>query len=89
MRREVRDRVLAAAEYVLRTGATVRGCAERLDVGKTTVHKDLRQRLPRLDPALARRVDAVLRRNLRERHIRGGRATRNKYRGETPTEERQ
>lgn len=78
---KVRERVLAEAAYVLRTGDTVRGCAARFDVGKTTVHKDMRQRLPRLDRALADRVEAVLMKNLRERHIRGGRATRRKYLG--------
>ena len=80
MKREVRDRVLAAAEYLLRTGDTVRGCAARFGVGKTTVHKDMHLRLPELDPALAERVDAVLSLNLSQRHIRGGRATKRKYR---------
>ena len=77
---EVRRRVLAEAAYVLKTGATVRACATRFGAGKTTVHKDLRQRLPMLNPALSRRVAAVLERNRRERHLRGGEATRRKYR---------
>ena len=81
MRREVSERVWAEAAYVLATGVTVRGCAERFGVGKTTVHKDLRLRLPELDRATARRVDAVLASNLSQRHIRGGQATRRKYRG--------
>ena len=81
MQSEVRERVLAAAEHVMKTGDTVRGCARRLGVSKTTIHKDLRLRLPALNPAMARRVDGVLRKNLRERHIRGGMATRRKYRG--------
>jgi len=78
--REVRERVWAEAAYVLATGATVRRCAEHFGVGKTTAHKDMRQRLPALDVALARRVDAVLARNLSQRHIRGGQATRKRYR---------
>lgn len=82
MRQEVRERVLAEAEYVLKREDTVRGCARRFGVGKTTAHKDLRERLPALNPALARRVDAVLRKNLSERHIRGGEATRRRYRGQ-------
>ena len=76
----MRERVLAEAEYILRTGDTVRSCAGRFGVGKTTVHKDMRERLPLLNPALARRAEAVLRRNLSERHIRGGAATQRKYR---------
>ena len=80
MVREVRERVMAEAAYVLATGGTVRRCAQRFGVGKTTVHKDLRQRLPALDAALARRVDAVLARNLSQRYIRGGQATRQRYR---------
>ena len=72
--------MLAEARYILERGATVRDCARRFGVGKTTVHKDMRRRLPALDAALAERVDAVLRNNLMERHLRGGAATRRKYR---------
>ena len=80
MRHEIQERVLAEASHILRTGDTVRGCAERFGVSKTTIHKDMRARLPALDREMARRVDGVLERNLRERHIRGGMATRRKYR---------
>ena len=80
MREDVRKRVLRAAEHILETGETVRACAARFGVSKTTVHKDLRERLPRLDAKLGVRVDEVLRRNLRERHLRGGDATREKFR---------
>jgi putative DeoR family transcriptional regulator (stage III sporulation protein D) len=76
----IAERVLEAAEYLLKTGATVRSCAKKFSVSKTTVHKDMRERLPQLQPEMARRVDEVLRVNLRERHIRGGMATRQKYR---------
>ena len=76
---KLRDRVLAEAEHILESGATVRGCAMAFGVGKTTVHKDMRQRLPDIDREKARRVDQVLRRNLLERHIRGGEATREMY----------
>jgi len=78
----VRQRVLQAARYILESGATVRSCARAFGVSKTTIHKDMRARLPCLDAALGRRVDAVLRKNLQERHLRGGAATRRKYRGE-------
>ena len=82
MKREVQTRVTGAARYILKTGATVRACAEVFGVSKTTIHKDMRERLPELSPSMARRVDAVLRKNRDERHIRGGQATREKYRQE-------
>ena len=75
-------RVTEAAKHILKTGATVRACAEVFGVSKTTIHKDMRERLPELSTSMARRVDAVLRRNREERHIRGGQATREKYRKE-------
>ena len=79
MREEVRLRVLQAAEHILETGATVRACAVRFGVSKTTIHKDMRDRLPRVDEKLCKQVDAVLKRNLSERHLRGGDATRQKF----------
>ncbi len=79
MREEVRLRVMQAAEHILETGATVRACAGKFGVSKTTIHKDMRERLPQVDGELSRRVDAVLQRNLLERHLRGGEATRKKY----------
>ena len=79
MKREVQTRVTEAARYILKTGATVRACAEAFGVSKTTIHKDMRERLPSINPGMARHVDAVLRKNREERHIRGGQATREKY----------
>ena len=79
MRELIRMRVLAAAEYVLKTGATVRACAEKIGVGKTTIHKDLTQRLEEINPAMAAAVREILDRNKSERHIRGGHATKEKY----------
>ena len=77
---EQRSRALAA--YVIAHRVTVRAAAERFGVSKSTVHKDLRERLPRIDPALSRQVRAVLEENKAQRHIRGGLATRRKYKGE-------
>lgn len=74
------ERIYAIAEYILATGATVRVCAARFKVSKTTVHKDMRERLTTLNPELARRVSRVLDENREERHLRGGDATRRKYR---------
>ena len=68
------------AEFVLETGATVRAAAERFGVSKSTVHKDLTQRLETVDRPLWLRVRAVLEQNKAERHLRGGAATRRKYR---------
>lgn len=74
-------RAVKLAVYVIETGATVRAAAKKFGVSKSTVHKDLTQRLPKLDPALYRQVRKVLDANKQERHIRGGLATRRKYKG--------
>ena len=79
MRDYVEARVMEIAEYIVDTGATVRQCAKRFGVSKTTVHKDMRERLPVVCPALAAPVARVLRFNREDRHIRGGDATRRKY----------
>ena len=79
MRDEVRLRVMQAAEHILETGDTVRACAAKFGVSKTTIHKDMRWRLKQLDEELSVKVDAILKKNLRERHIRGGEATRKKF----------
>jgi len=83
VRREITERTLAAAEYILKTGDTVRGCAKQFGVSKTTIHKDMRERLPDLNLSLADAVGEVLAHNREERHIRGGEATRRKYRKKT------
>lgn len=64
---------------MLETGCTVRACAAKFGVSKSTVHKDVTERLQQFDPALCAQVRGVLRINLQERHIRGGNATRCKY----------
>lgn len=68
------------AMYVIETGATVRSAAERFGISKSTVHKDLTERLSQTHPGLARQARAILDRNKAERHLRGGDATRRKYR---------
>ena len=79
MKEYIEERVREIAAYILATGATVRGCARRFGVSKTTVHKDMRERLPQLSAALADSVAAVLDVNKADRHRRGGDATRRKY----------
>lgn len=81
---EDRDRrVCEEARFIAATGATVRTCAARFGVSKTTIHKDMRQRLRQVSPGLAAEVGDVLDRNRRERHIRGGEATKRKYSADT------
>lgn len=76
---EQRSRRLA--EYVIEHRGTVRAAARRFGVSKSTVHKDLRERLPLFDAELYQQVQVILEENKAERHIRGGLATRKKYKG--------
>jgi putative DeoR family transcriptional regulator (stage III sporulation protein D) len=76
----IRDRVLELGNYILETTATVRQTADLFGVSKSTVHKDVTERLPRINPELAYQVRLILEHNKAERHIRGGEATRRKYR---------
>jgi putative DeoR family transcriptional regulator (stage III sporulation protein D) len=69
------------SHYILETGATVRKVAAEFGVSKSTVHKDITERLSYLDRDLAREVKKILENNKAERHIRGGEATRRKYLG--------
>ena len=77
----IEDRACALAVYMIETGATVRAAAKHFGISKSTVHKDLQQRLPHCNAALYAAVRQVLDMNKQERHIRGGLATRKKYKG--------
>lgn len=79
---ELENRARELAVYMLEHGATVRSTAEAFGVSKSTVHKELTQRLERCSPALYAEVRALLDRNKAERHLRGGMATRRKYLGD-------
>ncbi len=79
MKDYIETRVLQIAEHILSTGATVRETAKVFRVSKSTVHKDVDERLPELDSVLAEQARQVLARNKAERHIRGGEATCRKY----------
>lgn len=74
------DRVRAEALYIAASGATVRQAAARFGVSKSTVHKDLGKRLQESDAELYERVRRVLENNKAERHLRGGEATKCKFR---------
>ena len=82
VRSDMEERARDLAEYILEHKSTVRGAAARFGVSKSTVHKDLTERLPALNPALYHEVRQLLDWNKAERHIRGGLATRRKYKGE-------
>lgn len=74
-----RERSEILAEYVIETGATVRVTAQRFGISKSTVHKDLSQKLRHLNPSLYSRAKEILELNKSERHLRGGEATKQKY----------
>ncbi|AGL03809.1 sporulation transcriptional regulator SpoIIID [Desulfoscipio gibsoniae] len=82
MQEYIQKRVLEICTYILETQATVRQAAQVFGVSKSTVHKDMTERLPSLNKELARQVKKVLDYNKSERHLRGGEATRKKYRSE-------
>lgn len=73
-------RACQLAVYMIETGGTVRSAAKKFGISKSTVHKDLSQKLPQCNRELYLQVRALLDENKRERHIRGGMATREKYR---------
>ena len=75
----IEERACALAVYMIETGATVRAAAQHFGISKSTVHKDLSQRLPQCNKHLYQQVRQVLDVNKHQRHIRGGDATRKKY----------
>lgn len=76
----IEQRACELAVYMIETGATVRTAAQHFGISKSTVHKDLSQRLPRYNRLLYQQVRHILDTNKAQRHIRGGMATREKYR---------
>ncbi len=80
MREDIDQRAKSLALYIIETNATVRAAADRFGVSKSTVHKDLTERLKTIDRILYEQAREVLDKNKAERHLRGGEATRQKYR---------
>jgi len=76
------ERAVLLAQYIVENQATVRAAAKKYGVSKSTVHKDISERLPQFNRALYLQAREVLEVNKAQRHIRGGIATRRKYRGE-------
>ena len=81
MRTDIEERACDLALYIIEHQATVRSATKQFGISKSTVHKDLSQRLPAFNRALYLQVKEVLDLNKAERHIRGGIATRRKYKG--------
>lgn len=79
MKDYIQKRVMDLSQYIAERKATVRQAAQFFGVSKSTVHKDVTERLPRINRGLAREVKRILDTNKAERHLRGGEATRKKY----------
>jgi len=75
----IEKRAVEIANYIINEGATVRQTARVFGVSKSTVHKDVTERLPKINPLMANQVKDILDANKAERHIRGGKATKMKY----------
>lgn len=79
MKDYIEDRVLEISQYIVDNNATVRSTAKVFNVSKSTVHKDVHERLFKINPALYKEAQQILEVNKAERHIRGGMATKEKY----------
>lgn len=75
----IEERAVDLAHYIIDTGDTVKGAAKKFGISKSTVHKDVSERLKKINPALFLEVRTILDENKAERHIRGGMATKLKY----------
>ena len=81
MKGNIEERACALAVYIIENRTTVRSAAGKFGVSKSTVHKDLQERLPAINRGLYQQVKEILDENKAQRHIRGGIATRKKYKG--------
>ena len=81
MKGNIEDRAVTLAQYIIENRTTVRAAATKFGISKSTVHKDLSERLPKFNRPLFLQVKEVLEVNKAQRHIRGGIATRRKYKG--------
>lgn len=82
MKENIEERACYLALYIIENKTTVRGAASKFGISKSTVHKDLSERLPSFNRPLYLQVKEILDQNKAERHIRGGIATRKKYKGD-------
>ncbi len=81
MKTNVEERAIELGKYIVENKATVRSAAKRFGISKSTVHKDVSERLEKIDHILFAQVKEILEENKAQRHIRGGLATREKYLG--------
>ena len=79
MKDYIEERVLEVAKYIIDSKATIRKTAKVFGVSKSTIHKDMTERLPKINPSIAEQTQNILELNKAERHIRGGMATKLKY----------
>ncbi|QCX33374.1 sporulation transcriptional regulator SpoIIID [Caloramator sp. E03] len=79
MKDYIEERVLEVANYIIDSKSTIRKTAKMFGVSKSTIHKDITERLPKINPQIAKEAKKILDINKAERHIRGGRATKMKY----------
>ena len=79
MKDDIEERVLEVAQYIIYSRATIRKTAKVFGVSKSTIHKDMTERLPKINPDIAEEAKSILDLNKAERHIRGGKATKLKY----------
>ncbi|NLC69225.1 MAG: sporulation transcriptional regulator SpoIIID [Clostridiaceae bacterium] len=84
MKKYIEERAIELANYIIEKKATVRAAAKKFGISKSTVHKDVTERLLVIKPELAKHVRKVLDENKAERHIRGGQATKAKYNMKSP-----
>ena len=79
MKEYIEERVLEVAQYIIYSRATIRKTAKVFGVSKSTIHKDMTERLPKINPDIAEEAKSILDLNKAGRHIRGGKATKLKY----------
>ncbi|WP_303864679.1 sporulation transcriptional regulator SpoIIID [Alkalibaculum bacchi] len=87
MKDYIEERVLSIANYIIESGNTVREAAKVFKVSKSTVHKDITERLPDINPAIYKKAREILDNNKAERHLRGGMATKQKYKRKSKCKE--
>lgn len=85
MKPYIKERAVEIANFIITSNATVRETAKKFGISKSTVHKDVTERLAKINPKLAKEAKRVLEVNKSERHIRGGLATKEKYKVQTGT----
>ena len=79
MKKEIINRSIMEGEHIVKTGATIRETAKKFNVSKSTVHKDISNRLKDISPILYSKIQVIIKKHIDNRHIKGGESTRKKY----------